>query len=138
MGPRAWSVDRQGVEGDHKITAMEKTDQGATVIRRRLREEIEWTEKNISDMRAPDLIEERRWMCGYLYAMQQVMGWMEYVQLEQRVLTKKPVELMEEAPSNDLLEACKLAEVHLAWGDCTLEHVHRILRAAIAKTEWGG
>ena len=45
---------------------------------------------------------------------------------------------MEEAISNDLLEACKLAEVHLAWGDCTLENVHRILRAAIAKAEGSG
>lgn len=36
---------------------------------------------------------------------------------------------------DSLLDALKIAEVHVSWGDCTLENVHNILRAAIAKAE---
>jgi len=35
----------------------------------------------------------------------------------------------------DLLAACRLADVHVGWGDCSLENVHRVIRAAIAKAE---
>jgi len=37
------------------------------------------------------------------------------------------------AAAPELLEALKIAEVHLGWGDVTLENVHRIVRNAIAK-----
>jgi len=36
---------------------------------------------------------------------------------------------------DELLAACRLADVHVGWGDCSLENVHRVIRAAIAKAE---
>lgn len=37
------------------------------------------------------------------------------------------------AAAPELLDALKMAEVYLGWGDCSLENVHNICRAAIAK-----
>lgn len=46
-----------------------------------------------------------------------------------------PVLCEKHASAPELLEALKMAEVHLGWGDCSLDNVHRICRAAIAKAE---
>jgi len=35
----------------------------------------------------------------------------------------------------ELIAALKVAEVHMGWGDCTLENVHKMIRAAIQKAE---
>jgi hypothetical protein len=35
----------------------------------------------------------------------------------------------------ELLEALMVAEVHLGWGDCSLDNVHRMCREVIAKAK---
>jgi hypothetical protein len=36
------------------------------------------------------------------------------------------------AKADDLAAALALADAHVGWGDCSLENVHRIIRAALA------
>jgi len=50
---------------------------------------------------------------------------------KQEEIDKANARLIAAAP--ELLEALKIAEVHLGWGDVTLGNVHRIVRNAIAK-----
>jgi hypothetical protein len=35
----------------------------------------------------------------------------------------------------ELEQLIRIADVHIGWGDCTLENVHRMLRAALAPSE---
>jgi hypothetical protein len=35
----------------------------------------------------------------------------------------------------EMTHALKVADVHIGWTDCSLENVHKIVRAAIAKAE---
>ena len=70
-----------------------------------------------------------------------------------RVIAKAYAEQAAElAPHSELIEAAKkavdalkTANIHLGWGDCSLENVHRLvvdtadaLAAAVAKCEGGG
>ena len=55
--------------------------------------------------------------------------------ISQRSLNWVYVIVKLEARVAELLYACKLAEVHVGWDDCSLKNVHEELRAAIAGTK---